>query len=65
MTGSFFDHQRAEALAQPEPCGYCNALTGQRCVNSNSGDLLEHAPAHWARLKNIIRHSPEVGHDRD
>lgn len=48
-----FERQRAEAMALPEPCGYCHALTGERCVNKATKALLEHVPAHFARLRHV------------
>lgn len=48
-----FDEMRAKALALPEPCGYCHAKTGQRCVNKETGEPLHHVSAHYARLRLI------------
>lgn len=60
MKDLLFAELRAIALAHPQPCGYCHALTGELCVNSKSGDVLEHAPAHWKRLKAAFHTSHEV-----
>jgi hypothetical protein len=48
-----FAQLRKEALALPGPCGYCNATTGQVCINKKNGRPLEHVAAHYARLKLI------------
>lgn len=54
----FFTHLRAQALAHPEPCGYCNAKTGELCVNKKTGTPLVSVPAHYARLKVLPLTSP-------
>jgi hypothetical protein len=48
-----FAELRKQAIALPEPCGYCHAKTGERCVHKKTGIELEMIPAHYARLRQI------------
>jgi hypothetical protein len=49
VTDLIFEQQRQQALTVA--CPYCRAAPGRRCANPRTGHVLQHLPAHLARLQ--------------